>query len=531
MADGYTVGGFNLMGSGVAPKASSNTSTPQTAFQQPTQANQILAKINAGPKNISPAPVKTTPGLINQPAVKKVTISPDGSHSTEYHPPTPPAYDSTQFNNNMKENQAQQGASNLAIASAQKDPNSPFYVAPSNPTPTVASTAGALANQGNSVNNQALNTSVSGLNNSGLVNSKLGQEAQDISNRAGQEISNVGQAAGLQEGGLMSGGDALRIGQGGSAIVANTAAARQQAITEGATQALKGNEQALAAQGQTQSALNNAGGLANTGQSNVQSGFLNAGNLVTGQPTSQGQTIFNPATNSFSGGSYQDNLKTVVDSIKNGSMGFTDGAASLASLSPTAKADVLKALGPGFDTVASDANASVKGSNIQTSGTAGTKAAADAYAQSYPAVVTLNQALNNVNSAGNMTVKNAQGADVNPLSLAPANTAISKVRSLLSDAGQVTFNSNIANLQAAIRNIYSSNGGSTPSGIESQIGQMADGSLSVKGLQALITAAQAEGEARLGNAKDTATTEYMKISGGNAGGGSSSAPTSTNTPW
>lgn len=89
-------------------------------------------------------------------------------------------------------------------------------------------------------------------------------------------------------------------------------------------------------------------------------------NSVKPEPTAQGQTTYNPLTNSFAGGSYSDNLNTIVDAIKSGSMGYTKGVSALSSLSPTAQADVLKALGPGFNTVQSDANAAATGSSEQT---------------------------------------------------------------------------------------------------------------------------------------------------------------------
>ena len=69
---------------------------------------------------------------------------------------------------------------------------------------------------------------------------------------------------------------------------------------------------------------------------------------------------------------------------------------------------------------------------------------------------------------GSMTVQNAQGNNVNPFTFAPANDTLAQAKTLLSDSGQVTFNSNIANLKNSIEGIYASNGGSTPTDISNQ---------------------------------------------------------------
>lgn len=162
--------------------------------------------------------------------------------------------------------------------------------------------------------------------------------------------------------------------------------------------------------------------------------------------------------------------------------------------------------------------------NAITGGTAGVSAGAQAYAQSYPAVQQLNQALNNITTLGNMTVQNAQGNNVNPFQFAPANSTLAQVKGMLSNTGQVTFNSNLASLQGAIEALYGASGGSTPSNITSQINAMADGSLSISGLQALLTAAQQEGAGKLANATATANSEYNQAT---SNGSSTTGTTAT----
>ena len=80
----------------------------------------------------------------------------------------------------------------------------------------------------------------------------------------------------------------------------------------------------------------------------------------------------------------------------------------------------------------------------------------------------------------------------------------------------------MAQLQQAIQALYSQSGGNTPTGVQTAIGQMADGSLSVSGLQSLLSAAESEGKLLLGNAKSTAASEFAATQSGSSG--------NTNTP-
>ena len=186
----------------------------------------------------------------------------------------------------------------------------------------------------------------------------------------------------------------------------------------------------------------------------------------------------------------------------------------MGSMTSAVKAQVYQlAKAQGYNANTAAGEAAAQQSNTATAGTAAVNAGLAAYTNAYPAVQQLNQALNNISTAGGMTVQNAQGNNVNPFTFAPANDTLAQAKTLLSDSGQVTFNSNIANLKNSIEGIYASNGGSTPTDISNQINQMADGSLSISGLQALIAAAQQEGQGRLTNAKATAQSEYQQTQG------------------
>jgi len=271
-------------------------------------------------------------------------------------------------------------------------------------------------------------------------------------------------------------------------------------------------------------AATNRLGQANT-QQGLQQGLLQ--NLISaGQPQlgQYGQTYYNPLNPGASGGNMnpQTQAPSFAQAIMNGQMTYEQAVASMGYAGNAGKTMLDNAiLQAGGNPLQLQAQGSAQQSNITTGGTVGVNAGANAYTQNYPAVLALNQALNNIASAANMTVQNAQGASINPFQYAPANATLANVKTSLSNPGQVTFNSNINNLKLAISALYSANGGTIPSDITAKINAMSDGSLSMSGLQALISAAQQEGQARLQNAQATAQSAYQQSQGGsqtNSGG-------------
>ena len=214
-------------------------------------------------------------------------------------------------------------------------------------------------------------------------------------------------------------------------------------------------------------------------------------------------------------------ISSLASQVVGGTMSYTDALNAGGSTPGFASAlqAAITSQNPGFNFNTAQGSASAQQSNAQVGGTAAVTAGQQAYIQSYPAVQQLNQALNNITTLGNMTVQNAAGNNVNPFSLAPANATLAQVKTLLSNAGQVTFNSNMAALQGAIEALYAASGGSTPTNITNQINAMADGSLSVSGLQSLLAAAQQEGAGKLANAQATASAEYAQSQGGTGNGG------------
>lgn len=122
---------------------------------------------------------------------------------------------------------------------------------------------------------------LSSLATSGTKNDALASSAQKIASEAGQKIADIGgEGARFQAGQRTTG--TSPVAEGNAAVTAQTTAAAQQAVAQGANVALQGTQQGLTAQSQTQSALSSAG------------------NLAQPQVTTVGQTSFDPTTGNFS---------------------------------------------------------------------------------------------------------------------------------------------------------------------------------------------------------------------------------------
>lgn len=139
---------------------------------------------------------------------------------------------------------------------------------------------------------------------SAIRNMNLANQARDITQTAGQRISDIGQVGARGAAGYRTTGTSP-VGEGNAAVLAQTTAAQQQAVSQGANMELQGVQQGLAAQGQTQSALNQAAGYT---QPQMQFGQLTS--PQTGNPVSGGAYGSNPQL--------QAAVSQAVQMVKNG---------------------------------------------------------------------------------------------------------------------------------------------------------------------------------------------------------------------
>jgi hypothetical protein len=232
----------------------------------------------------------------------------------------------------------------------------------------------------------------------------------------------------------------------------------------------------------------------------------------------------------FTGGSYGTNLQTVVDAIKNGSIGYTDGVNSLSGLSPTAKADVLAQLGSGFDTIASDANASAKGSNITTGGTATTSANASGLQQAIKDETDLTAQANAASSLAEQvnTAVHAAGLDLTQSN--DANATLNNLKSRLGSPEYAALNIAVNDARSAYAGILQSQG-MTPTDAGAAASQNLGTNMPIKQMLASIDQLNQGVGAKL-SAAHTRTARYQsQLSGSGSSGGSSSSGSSSGSSF
>ncbi len=431
MASSFTTSGSTPQtNSFLSGYSSANTGTTPQAKALSSAANMSVA-----PKVLPPIATPSTP-------VKSTAVShPDGTQvTTTYHAPTAGILPSN----------SSSGTSGTQTASTGNSapPSTP-------PTPTYSGLVGQLAGASAS-GSPAAQGYVSDTSKYGAGNIPIGESAADIAKSYGQKIADVGTKGAQFQGGQLTTGTSP-IAEGNAAVTANLTAQEQQALAAGESAALEGTGQQLTAQNQAATAANSAAGQATSAQGQAITGLGTAAGYAQPSATSQGQTTFNPLTGTFSGGSYQTNLQTVVNAIKNGSIGYTDGVNSLSSLSPTAKADVLAQLGSGFDTVASDANAASKGTSITTLGTN----AANITAAQQQQIANYKSAQQQGQNLASQTKDLITTFGLNPSELTAANGAIQKIAKNVSSPQYQILSNYLNDISARYSQVLTPPGGSS----------------------------------------------------------------------
>lgn len=247
------IGNFNMGNAGGDPSAIQNA-------QNVTQ-HGLFGNYGNAPKTAAPAP-----------AIKKVT--------TEYHAPAPAAQD------------AGMSGQGQNASPAIRDATSDYSYGPGKPG-YGSSDTGAAPSESPIPGNASVPTFpglIGSLSSSSVNNNQgLANKAQDIAERAGQQISDIGNLGGGL--GYLS-TNAAPVGAGNQLAVNNAISARQQAVAQGANMALQGNAQALTAQGQAQSGLNSAAGLIPEALRYGNSGLLQNGSTGSGfLDTNVGQAL------------------------------------------------------------------------------------------------------------------------------------------------------------------------------------------------------------------------------------------------
>jgi hypothetical protein len=231
--------------------------------------------------------------------------------------------------------------------------------------PTAAKTTPSNSFQG--IVNSLINTSsptktqtglLSDIQKGGKRSSEIGGDAKAIADKYAAEINRVGQlGAGAVAGNLSTGTNV--VGSGNAAIASQSASSRIEALANALTSELSGNQQALTGNESYIAALTNALGGANTQQQLTQSGLGSAATYAQPSTAGYGQTVFDPLTGTFTGGSDGLNPQAVAtqlaDQVRSGRMTYEQAVSSLGYAGGAGQQFLNNALGPGFNPAFSSA--------------------------------------------------------------------------------------------------------------------------------------------------------------------------------
>lgn len=250
------------------------------------------------------------------------------------------------------------------------------YTAPTNtgtvkgivPTPSGTGTSfgGLIQNiVGASGANKTQTGLVSDVTDSAKGNAQIGEDARAIAQKYADEIARVGKlGAGAVAGDLSTGSNV--VGSGNAAIASQSASSRMSALSDSLTSELLGNQQRLTGQNQQTTGLNMALGGANTQQQQQLSGLSSAATYSQPTPAGYGQTVFDPTTGTYSGGSGgldpQNVASQLANEVRSGRMTYEQAVASLGYAGGAGQQFLNNALGGGFNipqssaTIAGQAN-------------------------------------------------------------------------------------------------------------------------------------------------------------------------------
>lgn len=379
----------------------------------------------------------------------------------------------------------QSSSTQVSAASSQSNVGSSTQNNPVTGQPqTFSGLVGGLVNtsnqgssQGQAITGNLANTSSIGnafgqsqnqqLAQTALGNTAIGNQASAIGNQYGGQLQTIenqvaaNSGAGLYSGSALSQGRAQQVAQAGSNLI------NQETAAENA--ALAGNAQQLTAQQQQANAQNQVVGNANTAQSNVQSGLNQAGGLAQNQQalTQSGLTsaaglaqpiqapysnqVIDPQTGQpINGGSAgtlpasaQSFVSNLAQQVQNGQMTRPDAESELSAYGPAGLQALNTALGPNFNTNASNASASTTatGQALQT--------AADV----------ANSALDTLSSSFSALPGISTGG------IPATNSIANAIESALGSSALTQYKTNLDDARSQLVGVLNSSGG-TPTGNE-----------------------------------------------------------------
>lgn len=368
-------------------------------------------------------------------------------------------------------------------------------------------------------------------------NQSIGYDARQLSEQYGNRIAETGRIGSGAVAGALSTGTSS-VGSGNAAIASQSTSARMAALADAQQAALAGTGQQLTANQQQASAQQAALGGANTQQSQQISGLGTAAGLASPNLGAYGQGYYNPLTgqntDTNGGGSLNpvNNIQSIAKQVVSGQISPSQ-AASLGGNVPNFEGalnqEILK-MNPGYNAASSEGQFQARQANTVTSGTAGTNAYAGVYGQFLPQYYAVKQDVDNVDSLGQLLLNTASAGGINPFDLKYANNSLSWLRNNISSEKQIAFNAALSDFAGAASKLLASGSGQIPTDVSGNIQKIADGSISLGALNAMVQQAKLAGNAKLQNSA-TPVNQAGSMVGApkvNAPGGASHTGTSSN---
>lgn len=316
----------------------------------------------------------------------------------------------------------------------------------------------------------------------------------------------------------------------GAQPILSSFATGQQAVQQAAAQAEQQNL--------TQQVTNDQTGITNIlGEQGIGvQQQQNANTLALGlKPTvaAYGQTVFNPATGTFSGGGNislsgapANDISTLSSAVANGSIDYQTAYSQLSSAYGGAVANQLlssiQKTNPNFNVNTSIGQGSAAQSNASTTGSVSATANAQGYTNALQTYNNLNTAANAANDqAGSVSQILAQSG-LNNAGSNDYTTAINNLAGRLGSTNVTALDTAIAELQNRYSTLLASNG-TTPSGAQTQALQLLNPNSSAAQINQAISVLQNSAGILVGN-------QYKQLQGYQQqlnGGGTSNSTTSS----
>jgi hypothetical protein len=399
--------------------------------------------------------------------------------------------------------------------------------------PSFSGLVGNMVNQQNSPYNTAARNSIAGLAGTAQTNPGTSGKAYDDYNTAVKNLQDLKSGIAATQGGIESQAIPLEFQQGREQALNRQYASQLDAGQQAVNQYQQQIQNQIAGTQTQQSGFNSAAGNALTGQGQVNTALSNAAGLAKGSPASYGQTVFNPLTGSFDGGGNLDpqtQSSTFAQNVLNGTMTYDQAAQSMGYAGSAGKTFLDNAItAAGGNPLQLQASGSANQSNIQTAGTAETNTYNGIYNTASTAAANYSQQQAAINSVGNQALQIlASNPSLNSTNSQYFNAKLNQLSTQFSSTQYTALNTAIQSLQARIGKALQA--GEIPTAATGNAQAIASGNLTVGGLAAALKQVDDEMSGFVKTQNDLANYAKSKLNAPPAADSNGNTSGKSNTP-